>query len=128
MLPIHCPECGSRNVRASQTQTFLETLGRAAGFYPVRCRDCDCRFARQIWDLSNSIYARCPRCYNLELSLWSPTHYRPPRSWKFWMLFGAKPRRCEACRVNFVSFRPCKIRFRRRKPQPKLASTAASPQ
>lgn len=127
MLPINCPECGSRHVRTSLTQGFFEKLGKAIGIFPLRCKDCDCRFSRQIWDIANSIYARCPVCYNLELSLWQPSFYRPPRSWKVLLAFGAKPRRCEACRKNFVSFRPCKIRFRRRKAQGKLLTSAPIP-
>jgi hypothetical protein len=124
MLPIKCPACNSRNVRSSLSQTFFERVAKAFGFFQLRCRECDTRFTRAIWDALNVIYARCPRCYGLELSLWSPSYYRPPASWKFMMAIGGRPRRCEFCRKNFVSFRPCKIRYRRPRPSNAASSVA----
>ena len=117
MHPFCCPNCKSKNVRSSLSKSFWETASKVLGFFPLRCRDCDERWTQPIWDFLNVIYARCPRCYGLELSLWQPCYYRPPAAWTMMMKFGAKPRRCEFCRKNFVSFRPCKIRFVRRKPK-----------
>jgi len=115
MLPIKCPECGSSDLRSSLSQTFLEKVAKIFGFFQLRCRDCDHRFTSDLWDTFNAIYARCPKCYNLELSLWDPAYYRPPSSWKFLLAIGGRPRRCQSCRTNFVSFRPCKVRYRRKK-------------
>ena len=61
------------------------------------------------------IYARCPLCYRIDLSLWKPEQYHVPLWWRLLLNLGAKPRRCEACRKNFVSFRPCKKMYKRRK-------------
>jgi hypothetical protein len=43
------------------------------------------------------------------------------------MAVGAKPRRCEFCRKNFVSFRPCKIRFVRRRQKPMQPQMDSAP-
>jgi hypothetical protein len=125
MLPIKCPRCDSGDVRSSLSQNFFERIVKAFGFFQLRCRDCDHRFTRDIWDALNVIYARCPKCYGLELSMWDPAYYRPPRSWKFMMAFGGRPRRCEFCRKNFVSFLPCKIRHRRKKQSASRTSSIA---
>jgi hypothetical protein len=116
--PFSCPNCKSRNVRSSLSQNFREALAKLIGIFQLRCRDCDERWTQPIWDLLNAFYARCPGCYGLELSLWQTNYYRPPARWKFLMALGARPRRCEFCRKNFVSFLPCKIRFVRRKAKP----------
>jgi hypothetical protein len=92
-------------------------MRKLLGIFPMRCKDCDERWTQPLWDFLNVVYARCPRCYGLELTLWQPQYYRPPTFWKFLMGLGAKPRRCEFCRKNFVSFRPCKIRYKRRNRQ-----------
>ena len=127
MLPIRCPACGSKNVRSSYSQTFFERLAKFLGVFKLRCRDCDCRFSRAIWDVFNMFYARCPRCYNLELSVWQPQYYRPPGLQRLKLKFGGRPRRCEKCRNNFVSFRPCKIRFVRRKPKSSTTQPLSAP-
>jgi hypothetical protein len=124
--PFRCPKCKSKNVRSSLSQSFWESASKVFGFFPMRCRDCDERWTQTLWDILNVVYARCPRCYGLELSLWQPTYYRPPVIWKLLMSFGAKPRRCEFCRKNFVSFRPCKIRFVRRRPKSATVDSAAA--
>jgi hypothetical protein len=111
MLTIYCPECNSRNLRSSLSRTLGESLMKAFGVYPLRCRDCDSRFTHQIWDPKNAIYARCPRCYRLDLSAWSLEYYRAPTRWVFYLKIGANAHRCEYCRHNFVSFRPCKVKF-----------------
>lgn len=115
MHPFQCPKCNSKNVRDSVSRSFWESIRTVAGVFPARCRDCDTRWSQPLWDLGNCLYARCPHCYGLELSSWTPSHYRVPTLSKVWLTIGAKPRRCEFCRRNFVSFRPCKIQFVRRK-------------
>ena len=120
MLPIRCPDCHSQELRASTPQSIWEHILRIVGLMPVRCKNCDYRFRSAIWDILNAIYARCPACYNLELSIWQPRFYRPPAGQRLKLRLGGRPRRCERCRRNFVSFLPCKIRYRR-----KTASSAA---
>lgn len=111
MLTIFCPSCKSRNLRSSLARNWGETVLKALGIFPLRCRECDTRFSRQIWDPLNAIYARCPRCYRLDLSTWSMDHYRAPAHWLFFFKIGANAHRCEYCRHNFISFRPRKIKF-----------------
>ena len=84
---------------------------KAFGVFQLRCKDCDARFNSQIWDPRNAFYARCPRCYRLDLASWSIEYYRAPARWLLWLKLGAKAHRCEYCRHNFVSFRRCKIKF-----------------
>ena len=115
MHPFQCPQCNSKNVRSSLAQNFWESLRKAFGVFPLRCKDCDARWTQPLWDFLNIIYARCPSCYGLELSMWQPQYYHAPPIWKFLMNIGAKPRRCDYCRRNFVSFRTCKIKYQRRK-------------
>jgi hypothetical protein len=110
-MKIECPQCGSRNIRPSRAYTVGEHIGKALGLFKLRCRDCDARFSHTIWEFRNAIYARCPRCYRLDLTLWDTSHYRTSGWWRFLMQIGAKPRRCEACRTNFVSFRPAKAKY-----------------
>ncbi len=111
MLAIHCPECNSRNLRFSLSRSLGERLMKTFGVFHLRCKDCDARFSSQILDLRNAFYARCPRCYRLDLSTWSLEYYRLPTRWRFWLKLGAQAHRCEYCRNNFVSFRRCKIKF-----------------
>jgi hypothetical protein len=111
MLTINCPVCKSRNVRSSLSRTFGERVSKAFGFMQIRCKDCDARFTKQIWDAKNALYARCPRCYRLDLSTWSLDYYRAPFRWLVFLKLGANSHRCEYCRHNFVSFRPCKIKY-----------------
>jgi len=108
-----CPQCGSHNVRSSEVHGLLEQLGRLFGYVPLRCRDCDKRFSFALHDIRNSIYARCPRCYRLDLSRWEPDHYRVTLFSRLMLRVGAKAHRCQACRCNFVSFRPAKMRYTR---------------
>jgi endogenous inhibitor of DNA gyrase (YacG/DUF329 family) len=115
MLTIYCPECNSRNLRSSLSRTLSERFMKAFGVFQLRCKDCDARFTSQIWDPRNTFYARCPRCYRLDLSTWSIEYYRAPARWLFCLKIGAKAHRCEYCRHNFISFRRCKIKFTGRK-------------
>lgn len=104
-MVVHCPHCGSRNVRKSGSQTFPEKIAAFFGYFQIRCRDCDHRFSSVIWDLRNVFYSRCPRCYRLDLSSWNPDNYHISTSRRFLLMIGGKRRRCDACRCNFISFR-----------------------
>jgi DNA-directed RNA polymerase subunit RPC12/RpoP len=110
-MTVRCPHCGSRDLRPSRSQGWVEQVCRLLGIVYLRCRDCDERFSRALWDLSNLFYARCPRCYRLDLAKWQLDHYRVPIRWTAMLKIGAKAHRCEACRHNFVSFRPAKLRY-----------------
>ncbi len=108
---VACPVCGSRHLRYSRLVNFNERLGSLVGVRPLRCRDCRTRFIDRTWRLANIRYARCPRCWRMDLNLWSRRDYRV-RVWQAFMLqLGARPYRCEYCRCNFVSFRPRKEKF-----------------
>ncbi len=47
----------------------------------------------------------------MELSTWSEQFYLAPLGTRLYLRLGATPYRCEFCRCNFASFRPCKERF-----------------
>jgi endogenous inhibitor of DNA gyrase (YacG/DUF329 family) len=111
-MTITCPECGSKDVRASLSQTIGEQVLKVFGFFYLRCKDCDARFRAQIWDFLNMIYARCPRCYRLDLSTWSTEYYRASSSQLLCLRLGGRRHRCAYCRVNFVDFRPAKLRYK----------------
>jgi hypothetical protein len=125
--PFLCPKCNSRNVRRSISKNTREAFAKILGFFPARCNDCDQRWIQPIWDFLNAAYARCPNCYGLEISRWHPRYYRAPLRWRWMLALGAKPRRCEFCRKNFVSFLPCKIRFVRRRPNPNPPAIDSEP-
>jgi len=99
----------------SHARGTKEKILRWMGVYPVRCEECDTRFLDSIWRFSDAPYARCPRCYRMDLGTWDLKYYEPPSGQKFRMNLGAKRFRCEACRCNFVSFRLLKEKstFRR---------------
>ncbi len=121
-----CPSCGTRDVRLSRSRTFSESLLEVVGVYSLRCKRCDTRFRRSVWNLRNVVYARCPRCLRMELSTWSEQYYNPPLGTIVKLRLGATPYRCEFCRCNFASFRACKERFLWRKYR--KAAAADSPQ
>jgi len=121
---ITCPKCGSDRVRPSLKQSWIERVLAAFGFEQVRCRNCDERFSTGIVDLRNAAYSRCPRCYRLDLGSWKLDHYHIPFLSKILLKIGGKPRRCDACRCNFVSFRPVKLRHVRRSKRPAAVDVA----
>jgi hypothetical protein len=47
----------------------------------------------------------------MDLSLWSTQDYHATAFMLLRMSFGAKPYRCEYCRLNFVSFRRRREKF-----------------
>lgn len=99
----------------SRVRGLSERVRSILGIYPVRCRACDARFFSSIWHFRYLRYARCPRCYRMDLSTWSEQYYNPPTLTRAMLRLGATPYRCEYCRCNFASFRACKERFSWRK-------------
>jgi len=123
-----CPKCGSRNLRISRTRTPKERLALLIGIQPVRCRDCRTRFTFHNWQVSTWCYAKCPRCYQMDLSTWTLHHYRVP-GWKTLLInLGANPYRCEYCRHNFVSLRRRKYKFSFRRRKTEAAPVAETSQ
>ena len=122
-MRVPCPACGSADVRLSKTRGVSETLKSVFGVYPLRCKRCNHRFADGLWNLRHWRYAKCPKCYRMELSTWSEQYYIPRVRAMVLLRLGATPYRCESCRCNFVSFRACKERFSwRKKRQPPAAA------
>jgi endogenous inhibitor of DNA gyrase (YacG/DUF329 family) len=105
MTDVQCPSCGSKRLRPSQQMTPVERMLELFGVVPLRCRDCDERFRSGILNARNWSYAKCPRCYRMDLTTWKREKYRINPGWKLKLALGAKPFRCESCRHNFVSFR-----------------------
>ncbi len=110
-MTIQCPACGSTNVRYSRIRTLRERLWTFAGVHPLRCRSCRQRFARQVWRLANLRYARCPKCFRMDLNLWEESRYVGSGYTIFLLRMGAHPYRCEYCHLNFASFRGRKEHF-----------------
>ncbi len=100
-----CPRCGSGSIRLSRHRNLLEKLGALLGFQMVRCRDCRARFADIYWRSELLLYAKCPRCHELELTDWQEKYNYPPWYQRAFLYVGARPHRCPGCRLNFVSFR-----------------------
>lgn len=113
-MHINCPSCGSKRVRHSQVQGVGEWIATLLGRPMLRCKDCQRRFTADVWVLGDLRYARCPRCYRLDLTSWSPEHYFA-RGWvKVLLMFGARRLRCDYCRHNFAGYRPRKYNSRLR--------------
>ena len=106
-----CPSCGSRHIRPSHARNRSERWRSLMGFVHVRCRDCGQRFSNSLWQLDKWRYARCPRCFRLDLGTWSETHYIVKWDVRLLLSLGAKRYRCEVCRHNFASFRQLKEQF-----------------
>lgn len=101
-----CPRCGSREVRQAHSRSVIERIGALFGFHPARCRDCTHRFLAKPFDLMKARWAKCPRCYRMDLTIWDPKYYHVSSWAKLRLALGANRWRCESCRCNFVSFRP----------------------
>jgi hypothetical protein len=126
-MPISCPVCQSRNLRYARLRSFAERLWSFFGIRPLRCRDCHDRFMERTWRLRTMKYARCPRCWRMDLSRWSPEDYKVTAGTSLLLALGGSPYRCEYCRVNFVSFRKRKQRYRsRRERQDQSISTTTT--
>jgi ssDNA-binding Zn-finger/Zn-ribbon topoisomerase 1 len=104
-MVVLCPQCGGGNVRQARMRTPSELLASLVGVHPLRCRDCRHRFATRTWKLADISYARCPKCLNMRLTTWSPSHYHVPLGRGLLLLLGGSPYRCDSCRQNFVSLR-----------------------
>ena len=124
---IRCPKCRSKHLRRSRQLSAFERVMELFGVVHLRCRDCGERFTSGLLDLRNWLFARCPRCYRLDLTGWKKDRYIIPGSWKLLFAMGAKARRCDACRCNFVSFRPAKRWAVRRRPTPVRVPVATEP-
>lgn len=123
MSTIQCPKCRSTHLRTSKQLSFFERLIELLGVVHLRCRDCDERFSSGLLDVRNWLFARCPRCYRLDLTGWKKERYSIPTTWQILFALGAKARRCDACRCNFVSFRPVKHWAIRRRSTPAPVQT-----
>ena len=122
-MPVACPKCKSRALRYSRIRNLSERIGSWFGIRPLRCRVCRNRFVDRTWYIEAVRFARCPRCWRMDLRRWSPKDYVIPAGTKLLLALGGKPYRCEYCRLNFVSFRKRKERYRGRR----KASTTAKP-
>jgi len=101
-----CPSCGSFNVRVSHHRNARELLQSFFGFQKMRCRECGKRFPDHAFHWPQILYARCPKCQEMELRDWQEKYYYPPRYKRLLTYVGARQQRCEKCRYNFISFRP----------------------
>ena len=124
-MQFECPECGSADLRYARLHGFREHALVILGIRPLRCRECRSRFAMRTWSLRGFFYAHCPRCWRRDLSRWSEDFYDVPLRRRFAIALGAHKLRCEYCRVNFVSFRPRMIAYRRRRTQPRKSAAGA---
>lgn len=104
-MQVSCPECQGKNVRMSRWRNRWDQTLDLFGMPPMRCSDCNHRWRHSLWRIREILYARCPRCYRLELTTWDETYYHVPTTWRILTGLGAKKVRCKACRTNFVSFR-----------------------
>jgi len=127
-MSVTCPKCGSRNLRYAHLRTQSERLWSILGIRPLRCRSCYCRFIERTWRISTMRFARCPRCWRMDLSRWSRNDYRVPFFRGLLLSLGASPYRCEYCRVNFVSFRRRKEKYDPQKRKAKRRSTQKHPE
>jgi DNA-directed RNA polymerase subunit RPC12/RpoP len=100
----HCPHCGYRGIRASRPRGWEERLASFVGLCHFRCRRCRRRFPRQVVLLANGRWARCPTCLGQDLTDWSEKYSYPGGLSRLWSRLGGRGHRCEACRLNFVSF------------------------
>ena len=110
-MPVACPNCGSRFLRESRPRSFSEKIGKLRFISPVRCVDCKTRFIARTLMMEDLRFARCPRCFRMDLSEWTGKNYLPPLWMRLKLNFGAWRWRCEYCRLNFVSFRKRKEIF-----------------
>ncbi len=62
----------------------------------------------------------------MDLSRWSEDDYYVPLARRILLRLGAHPYRCEYCRVNFVSFRSRRERYRSRRQRRAEEQTATA--
>ncbi len=117
-MQIECPACQSHNLRYATLHGIRERLLALLGIRPLRCRDCHARFVVRTWSPTAMFYARCPRCWRMDLARWHEEYYCVPFRRRLAIALGANKYRCEYCRVNFTSFRPRLTPYRRRRSAP----------
>ncbi len=103
---LHCEKCGSAKLRQSRRQSVGDFFAILRGRSPVRCLDCGHRFMGNLLQFEKLPFARCPKCFslNLEIAQNKPYHHVTfTRS--VMLLLGARRYRCPSCRYNFLSFR-----------------------
>ncbi|MBA3974669.1 MAG: hypothetical protein C0504_10685 [Candidatus Solibacter sp.] len=93
-------------MRPARDRGLLESLLALAGFQPARCHHCAHRFLARPFGFAKLRWAKCPRCYRMDLSIWDPKYYHIGGWTSLKFKLGANRWRCEACRCNFASFRP----------------------
>lgn len=103
---IACPHCACADTRMEGASGFREHLIAPFGFYAFRCQNCYRRFLHKPLSLASIAYAKCPRCFRMDLSAWDPKRYYKGFWEQLILTLGASCWRCEPCRVNFLSFRP----------------------
>ena len=102
---VRCPDCDSTEIRPASTHSGMESYLSWLGFHPARCAACAKRFMARPLGLSAIMYAKCPRCYRMDLTTWDPKYYHLTLGMKFRAAIGAHRWRCDVCRCNFLSFR-----------------------
>ena len=70
-----CPSCGARDIRVAHARGLSEHILELVGVFQLRCKRCQTRFRGSISQPSQVMYARCPKCYRMELSTWSEQYY-----------------------------------------------------
>lgn len=115
---ILCPNCGGQHYRVAKPQNFNEIVAEFLGTFCFRCAKCGHHFQHSVFGRETVFYAKCPRCFRMDLTTWSESHYRPTWWTKLQIALGAKRLRCEGCRCNFVSFRGRREKYVRREAQP----------
>lgn len=108
---VCCPNCGSSEVEPVETRGFREIALTLLGSYDFYCNNCNQQFVTRPMGAGSLFYAKCPRCYRMDLTIWDPKRYRSSTWDNFLLNFGANCWRCEPCRCNFVSFRGRKAKY-----------------
>jgi len=108
---VQCPVCGTENPRSVRTNGLLEIFLTLFGLYAFRCENCARKFLARPIGVRGVAYAKCPKCYRMDLTVWDPKYYRCGWWMNLKISFGANRWRCEPCRTNFVSWRPRKARY-----------------
>ena len=114
-MALICPNCQSGDVRLSRRKRTLRKLFHIFGVYDIRCQDCGHLFRSNIYHLNLIFFAKCPSCHRMDLSRWTREFYNPATTTRCMLGLGAKPVRCEYCRLNFWSFRLVREKFSKAK-------------
>jgi hypothetical protein len=122
MPDTNCPKCGSKDVRPAKDRGLVESLVSVFGLQAARCHNCAHRYLARPFGFAKLFWAKCPRCYRMDLSTWDPKYYHVRGLTALKLTLGANRWRCEACRCNFASFRPRQRKYLR--PEPVGASEA----